>query len=136
MVKSESWVLDPTVILTQLFPGEERLTSALEQCDSNDLVEFIRAIYGEFKNNPTARDAAESFYAQVMKSDRSIREWLQEILVVYRWLQERGLHAKLTDVVEYSSCAWVGDSTGGVKAYLDSCGFERSFRNKSSLTGN
>lgn len=128
MVESESRVLDPALLLAQLFPGENKLTSALARCNANDLIEFIRAVYRECKNNPRAVETAENFYSQVIKSDRSMDEWLREILVVYRWLHKQGLHAKLSDVVEYSSCAWCGDSDGGVLTYLDSCGFERSFK--------
>jgi|688.fasta_scaffold169158_2 hypothetical protein len=132
MAKSEPRVLDPTAILAQLIPGEEKLNSALVQCDRSNLIEFIRVVYNEFKNNPIAVEAAQNFYVQVIKSDRCIDEWLQQILLVYRWLNERGLGAKFSDVVEYSSCAWSGDSTGGVQTYLDSYGFERSFRLVSS----
>lgn len=128
MVESESRVLDPKLILAQLFPGETKLAVALGRCDQDDLIEFIRAVYRECKNNPRALETADSFYGKVIKSDRSMDEWLQEILVVYRWLHKQGLAAKLSDVVEYASCAWCGDSTGGVQAYLESYGFERSFK--------
>jgi hypothetical protein len=86
----------------------------------------VRFLYPELKNNPSAVLMLEDFAEQVHKSDRSLSEWLNQVLIVYRWLDERRRTAKFSDVHEYASCAWHGDDTQGVLNYLDSFGFERS----------
>jgi hypothetical protein len=104
---------------------------AFERIDLNLVSEWIRFIYPEMKNNPHAGYHLREFLKRTSASEHAIADWLERVLVTYRWLQNKQSTAHFSDVIEYASCALQGNSHHDgrdVAWYLEQYGFERSWR--------
>jgi hypothetical protein len=129
MVGSESRVLDilSTVVpQNALTPTAQRAFSTISEALATD---FVRAVYRELKNNPTAGDTLFALVESAHVSDAPLASWISEIVTTSKWLEERGRRAKLADMIDYVSCAVEGSSLQqghSVEWYLSNYGFERS----------
>lgn len=131
MASAEPRVLDliataiPLTALTQV----ER--EAFERLDLALVTEWVRFVYPELKNNPKACELAKDFFKRVSASEHSLADWLERVLVTYRWLHARESRAHFSDVVEYAACSLHGSEHPDgrdVSWYLEKFGFERCWR--------
>lgn len=127
MAEPQSWVL--TVAKQLVAPKElpAYFLHALTEADPKLAVDFLRSIFNEIKNNPYAHALMSDFAERVHSSERSLGEWLTQILHVYRWLDNNGRSAKFSDVIEYAACAWHGGNSASIEQFLVDFGFERSW---------
>ena len=131
MAVSQPRILDliGTVLPLSVLSSTER--DAFECIDPKLISEWIRFIFPEMKNNPQAGYHLREFINRASASEHAIADWLERVLVTYRWLQNRQSTARFSDVVEYASCALQGNSHQDgrdVAWYLEQYGFERSWR--------
>ena len=131
MAGAESRVLDviaTAIPLTALTLVERQ---AFERLDLIVVTEWVRFIFPEMKNNPNAGALAREFLKRVSASEHTLSDWLERVLITYRWLDARESRAHLSDVVEYAACALHGSQNPDgrdVSWYLEQFGFERSWR--------
>ena len=52
-----------------------------------------------------ADDLLPALLEQVDESDFSLRDWMEALLVLKQWLEERGLYLPTNDNIGYVSCA-------------------------------
>ena len=131
MAISEPRVLDiiSTALPLSVLSSIER--EAFERIEHMLIGEWIRFIYPEMKNNPQAGYHLREFLNRTSASEHAISDWLERVLITYRWLQNKQSTAHFSDVVEYASCALQGNSHQDgrdVAWYLEQYGFERSWR--------
>lgn len=126
MASSESRILDSLLGSASLEPVVMKAYDALPP---QLAVDFVRAVYRELKNNPLAASLLSDICERASRSDSPLSAWISELVCAFRWLGERGSTAKVSDVLEYISCALEGSSRQSghnVQWYLDNYGFERS----------
>lgn len=89
---------------------------------------LARALYREWKNNPSAPSHLSEICARALASEFSLEEWLEQVTRMYDWLQARGSTAHFSDILEYVSCAFEGSALQpghNLDWYLTNFGFER-----------
>lgn len=127
MAQPQPWVLSVAQQLAAPHKLPEYFERALVEADDAIAIEFMRSVYAELKNNPSSYQLLVDFAERVHRSERSLQDWLIQIMYVYRWLNDGKRSAKMVDVIEYASCAWFGGSDTTIQDYLESYGFERSW---------
>ncbi len=135
MVGSESRVLSHlnTAINVHVLP--EQYSRALSAVSEDQLLPFIRSIYFEFKNNPSANREFKEFLDIVNLSGYSFGDWIKNINFIFSWLTERDQKAKFADIVQYVSCYYESQSSDSIGVFLELFGFERAeTMNQNSLS--
>ena len=67
-----------------------------------------------------AADLLPALLEQVDESDFSLRDWMEALLVLNQWLEERGLNLPISDNIGYVSCAVASAGTGAHLSHLPS----------------
>lgn len=128
-------LFETTVPLSGITPDER---DALARIPLVAATEFVRFAYSDLKNNPHAAAVMSDICRRGMRSEYPLSEWIAQLNRVYAWLRERDRCAKLSDIVEYVSCAFEGASTqpeSTVSTYLENFGFARSVPLQESRLG-
>jgi hypothetical protein len=107
---------------------------AIEGLPVDVAASFVRLAYRDLKNNPLAAPLVTNICERSVASEYPLSEWLSQINHVYQWLAERGSRGRLSDIVEYVSCAFEGTASHpgsfhpgtSVDWFLDNFGFARS----------
>lgn len=129
MARAESRVLaivESVVPLAALADSERMVLAHVSDDQARN---FVRAVYHEFKNNPLASAHLRALIERASASEYSLGEWIEQLVVAYRWLDERARRARFVDIVDYISCAMDGSMRQAghdVAWYLEQYGFERS----------
>ena len=129
MASAEPRILDVFGTLVPLSGVSKEASTALASVAPEVASSFVRFAYRDLKNNPLAHSVLVDICERSLRSEFPLSEWMVQINRVFSWLQEREAGAKLSDVVEYVSCAFEGDSVQPgttVSWYLDNFGFARS----------
>lgn len=135
MAGSESRILNifATVFPVSVLSVRER--DALSAVSETCALSLTRHAYREFKNNPQARAALEELIRKANGSDLSLSQWIEQLVVVYDWLEHKGCRARFGDIVEYASCAIEGSALQAghdLTWYLEQYGFDQAEPIKSS----
>jgi len=117
--------------LTTLLPVAELTSAQVEMLGAiaeGDASALVRHLFRECKNAPHARTILPELFNVAESSDRSLAQWVSEIVQVYSWLQEQNSSARFKDILEYVSCAYEGSSHQdghSILWYLEQYGFEK-----------
>jgi hypothetical protein len=65
-----------------------------------------------------ADDLQRALLEEVDESDFSLRDWMEALLVLNQWLEERSLNLPISDNVGYVSCAVASAGTGAHFSHL------------------
>jgi hypothetical protein len=118
--------------ISNFLPVIELLPSQVTMLDSiagDDASALVRYLFRECKNSPEARFVLPALFKVVESSDRSLAQWVRELVEVFSWLEVRNSSARFKDVLEYVSCAYEGSSSEvghSIAWYLEQYGFEKS----------
>lgn len=129
MAGTESRVLEVIETAVPLSCVPRNAHEALAALPADKAASFVRFAYRDLKNNPLAAPLLADICERSFRSEYPLSEWFAQINHVYEWLEERGSRGKLSDVVEYVSCAFEGTGTQPgttVDWYLTNFGFARS----------
>ncbi len=111
--------------LTELTISQVEMLGAISESDATALVRYL---FREYKNSPHARSVLPELFKVAESSDRSVAQWVSEIVQVYAWLEKQESSARCKDVLEYVSCAYEGSSHQeghSILWYLEQYGFEK-----------
>jgi hypothetical protein len=67
-----------------------------------------------------ADDLLRALLEEVDESDFSLHDWMEALLVLNQWLEERGLNLPIRDNIGYVSCAVASAGTGAHLSHLPS----------------
>ena len=85
-----------------------------EFADSPSVLAYLDA---HFKG---AEDLQRALLEEVDESDFSLRDWIEALLVLNQWLEERSLNLPFNDNIGYVSCAGASAGAGAHLSHLPS----------------
>jgi hypothetical protein len=100
--------------ITRQMPEFETTKCWEEFADSPSLLAYLDA---HFKG---AEDLQRALLEEVDESDFSLRDWMEALLVLNQWLEERSLNLPINDNIGYVSCAGASAGTGAHLSHLPS----------------
>jgi hypothetical protein len=126
VASSESGILSYLDSQLNVRSVTSRYSELINSVSEELLINFIRNIYFEFKNNPTAESEFSELFELVEVSPYSTSDWINNLNIVYNWLCLHNRSAKFCDILQYVSCYFESQSSDSIEVFLELFGFERS----------